>query len=652
MAPGVLISLSDGRRSTDDGRRSPRYAFSVEPVVVTTSVDLGASPKDVWPLLTDTDRMNRIIGGEPVKYRPTDAAMGTPARFLAETRAGGFPVTYEEYPFEWTYERRFNVYRKMHSGVLTAYAMNVDLDPRPDGGSRVTFHLELVPRTFWLKPIVLLKAKKFIENCAALAHAIDEHVVDHAPSPYLKPVSEADAHRLDFARREMIRAGAEEAVAERLCEHVRSAPDSDLVRIRPFDLADELKIPRRTMLRGLLRAVPAGLVELRWSIICPSCRTASEDRAALDEIGPEGHCQLCDIAFDIELDRAVEATFSVHPSVRRVPQQFFCMGGPARTPHVLVQANFEAGGVREVAVPDEPGRYRLFVRGGMTAAIEVVDPLEGGAPETAHAEVQENQIVPSDIVVASKSPIWIKNTTREARHVKIERLGYASTAATAHQVSTLGDFRHLFSSDLLKRGSTMKVARVAILFSDLTGSTALYSAVGDAAAFRLVDDHFDVLRDVISSHEGTIVKTMGDAIMAAFVEPKNALAAAARMLSAFDEFRAGREFGDRIGLKVGVFSGPCYVVTANGALDYFGQTVNVASRVQHLAESGELIVEEWELGSSGASLGLHYEPFEARVKGVEHPLKLVRARLAPASADVSAPRVRAAGGRDVRDASG
>ena len=56
----------------------------------------------------------------------------------------------------------------------------------------------------------------------------------------------------------------------------------------------------RSLVAGL-KAVPAGLVELRWGIICPSCLTSSQQTRALDEIKPEGHCQLCDISFDLEL---------------------------------------------------------------------------------------------------------------------------------------------------------------------------------------------------------------------------------------------------------------------------------------------------------------------------------------------------------------
>jgi class 3 adenylate cyclase len=383
---------------------------------------------------------------------------------------------------------------------------------------------------------------------------------------------------------------------------------------------------RRDVLRAFLRAVPAGLLELRWGIICPSCLTSSQQARALDEIRREGHCQLCDITFDLDLDRAVEATFLPHPSVRRVPEALFCIGGPARTPHVLVQGTVEAHASRPLDVPPKPGRYRVFARGGGTAMLEVD---ESGPPAVA-VQVDSASVRPAQLLAAPGGQLTVTSDCDDARHVKIERLEFASTAATAHVVSTLGDFRTIFSSELLKRGTPLKVARAAILFSDLTGSTALYTRLGDAAAFRLVDDHFDLLRSVIDEHEGVVIKTMGDAVMAAFVDAKRCALAAADALARFEAFRAKENHGEHVGLKLGLYAGACYVVTANGALDYFGQTVNVASRVQHLAASGEIIMprELFESLEAGERRGLMaVERFDARVKGVEHPLDLVRVTL-------------------------
>src|SRR5439155_24599881 len=112
----------------------------------------------------------------------------------------------------------------------------------------------------------------------------------------------------------------------------------------------------------------------------------------------------------------------------------------------------------------------------------------------------------AEVRVKPGAEIAVRNDTGRERHVKLERLEYASNAATAHELATLAEFRSLFSGDLLKRETPLKVARAAILFSDLTGATALYTEVGDAAAFRLVDDHFDVLRESVAAHAWAVVK--------------------------------------------------------------------------------------------------------------------------------------------------
>lgn len=631
------------------GARSGQVVYPfrcMDPVIVTTSIDLASSAKDVWPLITDTDRMNRIIGGEPVTYTAAGEGGASPARFVAQTKAAGFTLEYEEYPFEWSYERSFSVYRKMRRGILSSYAMSVELTPlgandKMEQGTRATFRLELEPANWLLRPVAMLAGRKFVRACAELARAIDEHVRDHAPSPYLKPVSTANANHVTFGVSELKKNGVAATLADKLGEFVREAPDADVIQIRPFEVAEQWGQDKRDVLRAFLRAVPAGLVELRWALICPSCRVAGQLVGQLDEIADGAHCQQCDISFDLDLDRAVEATFVVHPSVRAVPQQMFCMGGPARTPHVLVQANVEPGKTKTFDAPSEIARFRVFARGGSSSSIEV-DP---DAAADAEVVVAPDAIRPAHVRIAPGGKLKVQNATDEARHVKLERLGYATLAATAHSVSTLGDFRELFSSDLLKRGTPLKVARVAILFSDLTGSTALYSSVGDAAAFRLVDDHFDLLRGVIDKSRGAVVKTMGDAIMAAFTDPSDCVEAGVAALMRFEQFRAEHPHGDAVGIKIGMFAGACYVVTANGQLDYFGQTVNVASRVQHLAASGELVVEAScleALRPEARALVETGERFQARVKGVDAPLELVRVTLSAKGKEASLPRVKTA----------
>jgi class 3 adenylate cyclase len=604
-------------------------------VVVTRTIEMVSSPEQVWPLLTDTDRGNRLIGTGGVTFHPIEEGSKTSARFIGETRAGGFRLVYDEYPFEWSHGKSFGVYRRMRAGPLKSYALHWTLARMAakdglEGGTRASVRIELEPRFAVLWPIAWINGRKFTASLVHLASAIDAHIRDNAPSPYLKPISPTNAERLASTQRALVGQGVDGALAEKIAAFVRDAADSDLIRVRPFEVADRWKMERLDVLRAFLRAVPAGMFELRWGIICPSCMTASQQVRALDEVGEEGHCHLCDLSFDLDLDRAVEATFLPHPGVRTVPDQLFCIGGPARTPHVLVQATVAPGATKQLDVPAKPGRYRVFLRGGASATLEVAEDSE----PRAEASIEPTAVVPGSLVVAPGGSLVVTSRCEDERHIKIERLAFASTAATAHVVTTLGEFRTLFSSDLLKRSTPLKVAHATILFSDLTGSTALYSAVGDAAAFRLVDDHFDVLRAVIDELDGAFIKTMGDAVMAAFTDPHQCALAAIEALTRFEKFRQIEKNGERVGLKLGLFDGPCYIVTANGALDYFGQTVNVASRVQHLAGSGELVMREdlWkEIEGKLGDRAHAVEKLEARVKGVEHPLALVRLRLRDAA---------------------
>ncbi len=602
-------------------------------VVATASANLASPPAAVWPLVTDTDRTNRILLGQAVAYRPVEKGLRTAARFVGQTRVAGFALEYEESPFEWTENERFGVVRRMRGGPLRSYAFEVKLAETAAGGTKIDVRLELELRHWVFRPIAAAQGRRVVDGMIDLARQIDAHVKSDAPSPYRKPVSPVDEERLARGARELRAKDLEARAVDVLVSLLRDGPDADVVRMRPFEIAQAHGLEGSAMLRVFLHGVTAGLCELRWALVCPSCRTASDQVTSLADVGKEGHCQLCDLSFGIDLDRAVEATFRPHPRVRDVSDRMFCVGGPWRTPHVVVQANIETGASRDLEAPRESGRYRLFARGGQLVSLDVRDD----APASTRITLGKDGFSAPDVAASPGGKVTVANEVGEPLHVKIERLGYATLAATAHMVTTLSEFRRLFSKELLKPSTPLRVASCAILFSDLTGSTALYTKAGDAAAFRFVDDHFDVLRKAIADRGGTVVKTMGDAVMAAFVDETACAAAALDCLAGFEAFRATHEHGHLTGLKLGLFAGPCYVVTANDAIDYFGQTVNCASRVQHLAESAEVVLEESAFETLPASLCARMdvvERFATSVKGVDAPLRLVRTRLVGTAAGV------------------
>jgi class 3 adenylate cyclase len=147
-------------------------------------------------------------------------------------------------------------------------------------------------------------------------------------------------------------------------------------------------------------------------------------------------------------------------------------------------------------------------------------------------------------------------------------------------------------------------------------------------AFDLVRQHFGYLRECIRRNSGALVKTIGDAVMASFVDPLAALRAALDMRAEIARFNADAG-GDLIGLKLGLHTGACLAVTLNDRLDYFGQTVNIAARVQALSSAGEIVLTDDVLALPGAAelvAGLELESGSVQLKGVAGEVRVHRVR--------------------------
>jgi class 3 adenylate cyclase len=206
-----------------------------------------------------------------------------------------------------------------------------------------------------------------------------------------------------------------------------------------------------------------------------------------------------------------------------------------------------------------------------------------------------------------------------------ERLGPTPGRA----LLVLPDFQRLFPQERLLPDESLEVARMALLFTDLAGSTALYAQRGDPRAYHLVRLHFGELFNAADRNSGTVVKNIGDAVMAAFQTPAEALAAALAMQADIAVLnRRERLAGDEaLILKVGLHSGPCLNVTLNDRPDYFGTTVNIAARVQGLSRGGDVVFTDAIRHDAEAMALIHHQPLETtqtKLKGIEGDLTVHR----------------------------
>ncbi|HSE22652.1 MAG TPA: DUF5939 domain-containing protein, partial [Pyrinomonadaceae bacterium] len=427
-----------------------------------------------------------------------------------------------------------------------------------------------------------------------------------------------DLNRLSTLRQKLLADVPEDArdIVDRLIEFIQRSDDLAVGRIRPYELADKWNEPRKKVLETCLRATRIGLLDFQWNLLCPLCRGPQHSSSSLKDIESDVHCETCKIDFTVNFDRFVELTFRPNAAVRRVEIAEFCVGSPTRTPHVVAQQLLPAGEVRTLNLPLEVGNYRL--RALELQVSQSVTVTSDGETD-ASVVLDANGVAGDQLILAQRSQLTIRNETDSEQLLILERMTWSDQATTAAEVTALQTFRDLFSSEALRPGEQISVGTLTVLFTDLRNSTKLYREIGDATAFGRVMSHFDVLKKAIASHDGAIVKTIGDAVMAVFRCPADGVEA---MLEVQELLASPPDGGMPLALKAGLHTGPCIAVTLNDRLDYFGSTVNMAARLEGLSSGLDVILsqtafEDPKVQDLLLMEGYSADRFEMSLKGFE-----------------------------------
>ncbi|WP_281889176.1 adenylate/guanylate cyclase domain-containing protein [Paenibacillus sp. YYML68] len=602
-------------------------------------------PRDkVWELLSRTDHLNRVIGLFPLRKR-TLRTNGT--QFVQDLQAmvfGIIPLQWTEHPFTWVKEQSYAVVREYHSGPLRRFYGGIELSDAeerlPDGqpATKVRLFAEFTPNGalgMLAIPIVgvqsMRKTLTFLEQSVRLAAEQKSYMDPQTKTMYQLNVSELD--RL-LAKLADLTDDQRHAV-KLLREHLLRTGDDEVVDMRPYTLADRWQADREAVLQLFLHATKAGILNLSWQLLCPNCRVSKAGAGKLSDITPQFHCDFCGIEYAASFDRYVELTFSVHPLIRHAVKQVFCVGGPLITPHIHTQLAVAPGETASVIYPDVKGPMRLRV----LRTNETV-PLMRNEGEQGSSLVDAQLAYRADggwsrrelALSAPGSVLSLTNESESIIHVALERADWSDDTVTAAKVSTMQQFRTLFSSEVLAPGQQIGIENVTVLFSDLRGSTAYYEKVGDAHAYSQVRGHFEFLLQHIRANGGAVVKTIGDAVMAVFEYPENAMKAALA-IQADARHMNGLELHEAsVVIKLGFYHGPAIAVNTDGVLDYFGRTVNLAARTQGLSAGDDIVVSRectLRLGvrQQLADCGAEIDYFTERLKGIEGLAELARIRL-------------------------
>src|SRR3954462_14975517 len=414
----------------------------------------------------------------------------------------------------------------------------------------------------------------------------------------------------------VLRQTADPAVADAIRQLIETGEDHELNRINVLDFSKHTGLDEERSISGFLHASRLGLFDLTWNVLCPGCGGVLDAHSTLKSLRHDDyHCGLCACGYEASVDEQVEVAFTVSQRVRRIAahdpntlpiweyfKQIFWSSGvdfnkesfAALTDEVTLDALELPEGEKAVLSLQLPAQF-IIVFEPVTHSAQFIDVQGEPTKERQQLSLMYNNVhAPTGTTTMRPGPLRLsldnQAGTRVLPSVFIAAeglhhlIGKRKPFLTAKRMLTNQTFRDVYKADNLNIDQRRKITSLTFLFTDLKGSTALYERVGDLAAFDLVRAHFHALLEIISAEKGAVVKTIGDAVMATFIKPEHALAAGLRMRAAMDKLNKERGTEDLI-IKVGIHEGPCLAVMLNERQDYFGQTVNIAARVQGLSVS-------------------------------------------------------------------
>jgi class 3 adenylate cyclase len=468
-------------------------------------------------------------------------------------------------------------------------------------------------------------------------------------------------------------------VISRLESMIRTADDYALFRINAIQYANEKGLVASEAIDLFLYGTKFGLFEMGWNLVCRSCGHLIENFTDLARVHSHAICDICRADFDAALDDFIQVSFTVSQQIRDIiyhhPEQLsiedfylkyhLCkslasVGGEpfaARLKGITRLMTYLAPGEKTAAeidvIPGMLGGTDLLNKATINLFTDNKPPVErqeislkveGSQFRLPGRDLAPARLAVGDVVVnmekfgqigVGKAYLEVENQTDKRCAIWISNYPMEGALAanlpkfdpflSGKQLLTTQTFRDLFRSEVVQTNEGLAVQDITILFTDLKGSTAMYDAVGDPQAWYLVRQHFDTLGRVVARHSGAIVKTIGDAVMATFLTPADAVRASLAMLDELQAFN--RTITENLVLKIGVHKGHCIAVTLNDRVDYFGQTVNIAARIQALADADEIYLSHSVYNDPAvrdALTGHQVIPVQTAVKGVSAQLQVYK----------------------------
>lgn len=494
-------------------------------------------------------------------------------------------LIWEQEPYIWEKPFRFGTTRHYKIGLLEQFRFVTDLIPNKKG-TEIRIRLWLEPRRKTMFSFLRIVSEKLIKRrLIRILQSLDKvaqsgNLLYIQNKPY--PLVRGADNRIQNIRELLVKETRRKRIIDHLIEYIRKADDKELLRIHPFMLAEYWGEKKYAVLNVFLHAAGLNLLDFHWDVCCPKCKHPRNVFQKLSESRPNLHCDSCDIDYEMDFNTNTHLVFKPHPLIRKISDRRYTFGDPQSTPHIVSQHFMNVGSREYLKIEFEEGTYIFKTQNHRN---ELVFHVREDGLDTVQITLTDNQFDQQEVTISTQPNITIVNNSTKKLICEFEKKDWKEEAVYASEVSSAHDFRTLFPREALKEGTTVKASEVTMLFTDLMNSTEFYRQQGDDTAIGQVMSHFKIIQHIVAEERGGVVKTIGDSVMAVFREPVSALKAVERIQQIFTTSSA---LGESFKLKAGVHYGDCTAVNLNGRTDYFGTTVNIASRLVDVAREKEI----------------------------------------------------------------
>jgi class 3 adenylate cyclase len=543
------------------------------------------TPRKLWSLLSNTRRLWRDLGFSAGMQRNDDISL--PAGYRKKESGSVFSGSnWIEEPVCWHAPGFLSLRRHYNRGTYKTISLRLDVsESKSRNGASVIMCVSGKTSSRITRLAAALHIKTVVKPGFRKLMNLYEQALSQKtlPASIRKPLRMKAHRELSVSGIQLAEATGNEKLSEKLIHLLTHADPIHLTHLTAHQLSHMWQAPVSQTLQVLLQAGRMNLIRPKWLVRCPDCSGTVASCNELPDIKQRFLCSECKEDFATDFHQSVHLAFGTH---QKAAAKQNSPANPVLPTRTFFNLSLKPGQIKRVKMSFPKGHYQIFDdKNGQEFTLVV----RNDGPKHASLAFCDRNTKSRTVEVARECELSLLNQTDRKLWLCCHDSQWEHHAITASEVTSLSTFRNLYPDELLLPQQKVSARDLTILFTDLSNSSDLYTQDGEDSAVGTVMNHFEIMEKIILMERGAIVKTIGDAVMAIFPKPIYAVRAFEQAQHVFmNELPDTRP----IHIKGGIHRGDSVAVSLNDRIDYFGNTINIASRLVEMAEANELIISE------------------------------------------------------------